>query len=215
MHHFFDLFLMPVWLHFGSMLGSMLHQKTFLGWKRRFVKMSVSCTRELHFRGSGPPKFIQKASQNALKKQSFLKMVVEWPKAVKSAEASGLWRVDVRCVKQVTKPSIPLSQGEGLPSPFPSSGSVSWSPFGAAGAPYRSIQLRGFTFGSSQGFRVDQNTVLIHQHVVLVDQNDLLVMGKHLIDFLTSFRDFAELSFFLVPPRITFCALSFWIFHII
>ena len=30
-----------------------------------------------------------------------------------------------------------------------------------------------------------------------------------LFDFLISFRDFAELSFFLVPPGITFCALSF------
>ena len=30
-----------------------------------------------------------------------------------------------------------------------------------------------------------------------------------LFDFLISFRDFAELSFFFVPPGITFCALSF------
>ena len=30
-----------------------------------------------------------------------------------------------------------------------------------------------------------------------------------LFDFLVSFRDFAELSFFLVPPGITFCVLSF------
>merc|ERR1711965_5610 len=30
-----------------------------------------------------------------------------------------------------------------------------------------------------------------------------------LFDFLMSFRDFAEFSFFLVPPGITFCALSF------
>ena len=32
---------------------------------------------------------------------------------------------------------------------------------------------------------------------------------KRKIDFLMSFRDFAELSFFFVPPGITFCALSF------
>ena len=45
--------------------------------------MSVSLTRELHFRGSGPPKFIQKASQNALKKQSFFKRENTWKKLVK------------------------------------------------------------------------------------------------------------------------------------
>ena len=33
---------------------------------------------------------------------------------------------------------------------------------------------------------------------------------KRKMDFLISFRDFAELSFFLVPPGITVCALSFY-----
>ena len=40
--------------------------------------MSVSCTRELNFRGSGVPKSIQKASQNALKKQSIFKRKKRW-----------------------------------------------------------------------------------------------------------------------------------------
>ena len=60
------------------------------------------------------------------------------------------------------------------------------SPFGAAGAPYRSIQLRGFTtFASSRGFLVDPNDVLVDQNdvlvdhrVVLVDQNVVLVVQK-------------------------------------
>ena len=30
MHHFFNRFLMRFWLHFGSILGSILHQKTCL-----------------------------------------------------------------------------------------------------------------------------------------------------------------------------------------
>ena len=122
----------------------------------------------------------------------------------------------------------PLEDGSSLPARLGrlvASGSVWWSPFGAAGAPYRSIPLRGFTtFGSSRGFLVDQNDVEVDQNVDLVDQNvglvdqnfvlvvqkvvlvdqtdvpvdqkDLLVMEKHLIDFLTSFRDFEELSFF-------------------
>ena len=41
--------------------------------------------------------------------------------------------------------------------------------------------------------------------VAIVNKND----GKRIIDFLMSFRDFEELSFFLVPLGITFCALSF------
>ena len=34
-----------------------------------------------------------------------------------------------------------------------------------------------------------------------------------LFDFLMSFRHFAELSFFFVPPGITVCALSFLFFE--
>ena len=41
----------------------------------------------------------------------------------------------------------------------------------------------------------------------------LLLVLKRKIDFLMSFRDFAELSFFFVPPGITVCALSFLLFE--
>ena len=41
----------------------------------------------------------------------------------------------------------------------------------------------------------------------------LLLVLKRKFNFLMSFRDFAELSFFLVPPGIVFCALSFLFFE--
>ena len=83
----------------------------------------------------------------------------------------------------------PLKDGSSLPARLGrlvASESVGWSPFGVAGAPYRSIQLRGFTtFASSRGFLVDQNDVLVDQNdvlvdhkVVLVDQNVVLVVQK-------------------------------------
>ena len=128
-------------------------------------------------------------------------------------------------------PSLPARLGWPVASESPQ-----LSPFGAAGAPYRSIQLRGFTpFASSRAFLVDQSDVLVDQNdflvdqnVVLVDQNvvlvvqnsfwstrttfwsDLLVMGNHLIDFLMSFRDFEELSLLFRSSGDSFCcALSF------
>ena len=51
---------------------------------------------------------------------------------------------------------------------------------------------------------VNQNVVLVDQKDVLVEQNDLLVMGTRIIDFLTSFKDFEELSFVSVLPGIVF-----------
>ena len=44
---------------------------------------------------------------------------------------------------------------------------------------------------------------------VFYNDEDTIEDLKRKIDFLMSFRDFAELSFFFVPPGITFCALSF------
>ena len=73
----------------------------------------------------------------------------------------------------------PLKDGSSLPArpgPLAASGSVWWFPFRAAGAPYWSIQLRGFiTFASSRGVLVTQNDILVDQDVVLVDQNVVLV----------------------------------------
>ena len=134
-------------------------------------------------------------------------------------------------LNKLPNPPIPCPRGRVYPPPSPSlparlgqlvaSESLWLSPFGAAGAPYRSIQLRGFTpFASSRGFLVDQNDVLVNQNDVLVDQNvvlvdqnvfwssrrsfwstrmtfwsDLPVIGKHLIDFFMSFRNYYQLSF--------------------
>ena len=60
--------------------------------------------------------------------------------AIESAAASGLWRVDFGCGNQVTKPSNPLSQGEGLPSPFP-----------LPTSPARSVSTRCFSVGTHLG----------------------------------------------------------------
>ena len=92
-------------------------------------------------------------------------------------------------VNKLLNPPIPCPRERVYPPPSPSlparlgrvvaSESVGWSPFGVAGAPYRSIQLRGFTtFASSRAFLVDQNVVLVVQKVVLVDQNDILVRSS-------------------------------------
>ena len=89
-------------------------------------------------------------------------------------------------VNKLLNPPIPCPRGRVYPPPSPSlparlgqlvaSESVLWSPFGAAGAPYRSIQLRGFTtFASSRAFLVDQSDVLVDQNDFLIDQNVVLV----------------------------------------
>ena len=99
-------------------------------------------------------------------------------------------------VNKLPNPPFPCPRGRVYPPPSPSlptqlgqlaaSESLRWSPFGVAGAPYRSIQLQGFTtFASSRVFLVDQNDVVVDQNdvlvdhrVVLVDQNVVLVVQK-------------------------------------
>jgi len=71
---FLDGFEWPFGCIFGACWAPFCIQKRAWGEKGDFIKMSVSLTRELNFRGSGPPKSTQKASQNALKKQSVFKM---------------------------------------------------------------------------------------------------------------------------------------------
>ena len=75
MHYFFDRFLMLFWLHFGFILGSILHQKTSLGWKRRFCQNERLVYTRALFSRVGTPKIHPKS--------------VPWVR-LESAEASGL-----------------------------------------------------------------------------------------------------------------------------
>ena len=68
MHQFFDRFLMLFGLHFGSILGSILHPKTSLKRKRRFCQNERLVYTRAQFSRVGTPKIHPKSVPKCIKK---------------------------------------------------------------------------------------------------------------------------------------------------
>ena len=66
----FGTFFNQCWLHLGSLFAPFFHLFSTWGEKGEFMKISVSCTRELNFRGSKVSTSSQKASQPRSKSPS-------------------------------------------------------------------------------------------------------------------------------------------------